>query len=576
MLLGWSGFAQAQSLVQHSQPNSQWQPAGAADREPTFQRADSRRATWQPNRTTVMPTYEERVPPAAPPQKNWLTPTQAAGRKNTTQPTANKSSVSKQAARAPKPFVPPTDAEQLTAAHKPVPKPAPMRRVAASEGRPTPATASQPRQRTVASTSAAQLSQSAARTNRTSASPGYVAKQPQHTNRGQTNPPNRPRLSAAANRWLDDTWIRPLKQVAYQDGEPEELYAPSGDASEMQMQARPMGPGPEFQPDGEWIGSPDGVPYGSSCYDDDCGPDCGPMCGDDVGCCSACGRGPEACYVDLAPGLHDEEACQELRFRIPRINTLMVDGGVHGFKGPYDQNRDTGNFGFQEGLNLGLKLPLTDFGYQVGFQATQSQLSGDANAGITDSFSQHFFTAGLFRRTRDGFQGGVAWDLLLDDRNTNASFSQIRAELGFVDCGCHEVGATVAIHLRDYRFYQVDDEQTTFRTFQSADQYLLYYRMHGCRGGEGRVNFGFTDDADGIVGADFLLPLTDSWSLQPAFTYLIPWGNGNDVTAREEAWNIGINLVWHWKGQARECHSSPYRPLFNVADNGSMIIDHRP
>jgi hypothetical protein len=100
--------------------------------------------------------------------------------------------------------------------------------------------------------------------------------------------------------------------------------------------------------------------------------------------------------------------------------------------------------------------------------------------------------------------------------------------------------------------------------------------MHGKRGGEGRVFAGATDDADGIVGADFALPLTDCWSLQPRFTYLMPEEGGGSIGARQEAWNIGINLVWHWKNQARSCHQSPYRPLFNVADNGSMIIDDRP
>ena len=34
-------------------------------------------------------------------------------------------------------------------------------------------------------------------------------------------------------------------------------------------------------------------------------------------------------------------------------------------------------------------------------------------------------------------------------------------------------------------------------------------------------------------------------------------------------------LVWHWDGAARRCHSNCYRPLFNVADNGSLIIDDR-
>ena len=340
----------------------------------------------------------------------------------------------------------------------------------------------------------------------------------------------------------------------------------------------PGGPamGPELQSGGEWIGSPDGVPYDGSSSDGSCGPDCegGPMCGDDVGCCATCGREPDSCHIDLAPGLHDQEACEEVRFRIPKVHTLMVNGGVHGFKGPLDRDRDSGNFGFQEGINLGFKMPLSQCGYQLGYQSTQSQLSGDGDTCIMDAFSQHFFTGGVFRRTRDGFQGGIVWDWMLDERDSTVDFSQLRAEVGFVDCGCHEIGATVAVHLTDEVL--IDEQQESFTTFQPVDQYLLYYRMHGKRGGEGRLYGGLSDNTNGIIGADFLLPLTDSWSLQPAFTYLIPDGSGGSVGAREEAWNVGINLVWHWKGQARSCHSSSYRPLFNVADNGYMIIDNRP
>jgi hypothetical protein len=132
----------------------------------------------------------------------------------------------------------------------------------------------------------------------------------------------------------------------------------------------------------------------------------------------------------------------------------------------------------------------------------------------------------------------------------------------------------VAIHLTDNVFEDVQQEETI--TFQPTDQYLLFYRKHGKRGGEGRVFAGVTDDSDGIIGADFLLPLHDTWSLQSSFTYLIPDEDAGSVGARQEAWNIGINLVWHWRGRARKCHSNPYRPLFNVADNGSLIVDDRP
>jgi hypothetical protein len=295
------------------------------------------------------------------------------------------------------------------------------------------------------------------------------------------------------------------------------------------------------------------------------------MCGDSVGGCSTCGDdGLDLCTV----GPHDDDACDTVRIRVPKFQELMIFGGVHGFKGPYDRQRDPGNFGFQEGFNIGAKLPFVDFGYQVGYQAQQSQLNGDASTGVNDSFAQHFFTTGMFKRVRDGFQGGAVWDLLLDERESSVAFSQVRAEFGFVDRGCHEFGVAGAIHLNDNIL--LNQDQQTFTAFQTADQYLLYYRMHGERGGEGRVYAGLTDDVDGIIGADFAIPLTDSIGLVPAFTYMIPDSNHAGPASSEEAWNVSIAMVWHWRKHARSCHSSPYRPLLNVADNGYMIIDNRP
>jgi hypothetical protein len=349
--------------------------------------------------------------------------------------------------------------------------------------------------------------------------------------------------------------------------------------------------------DGEWIDGDvgpyyDGHSYGDSRCDGQCGADCqcgatcgcGDTCGDgdcEPGCgcssgagdsCNSCGRQADIGCI----GIGDDESCDTVRVRVPRIQEIVVFGGVHGFKGPYDQNRDGGNFGFQEGINFGAKVPFCDAGYQLGFQSTQSQLSGDANTGDASSFTQHFVTGGVFRRNREGLQGGLAWDLLSDERDGTVRFEQLRGEVSFVDCGRHEWGALIAVHIDDNALIEFDGEDTIVSNFQATDQYTLFYRLHGKRGGEGRLFAGITDDSDALVGADFLLPLMDRWSLESEFTYLIPDDSAGPIGARQEAWNLAISLVWHWKGRARASHSNPYRPLFNVANNGSMIIDDRP
>ena len=62
---------------------------------------------------------------------------------------------------------------------------------------------------------------------------------------------------------------------------------------------------------------------------------------------------------------------------------------------------------------------------------------------------------------------------------------------------------------------------------------------------------------------------------QTGFTYLIPAEHAGQEGASQEAWNISTALVWHWDCRARTSHSNCYRPLFNVADNGYLIIDER-
>jgi hypothetical protein len=241
-------------------------------------------------------------------------------------------------------------------------------------------------------------------------------------------------------------------------------------------------------------------------------------------------------------------------------------------------NRDvsgTANYGFQEGINVGGRLPLIgrlfpQISYQLGYQAVQSRLSG--TTANSDSRSQNFVTIGMYRRTPVGLQFGVVWDFMEDQLAEDASQSrsdlqQIRYEISLKTPRGREFGFMAATHLntREYSF----DGGVTTQTYQSVDQYMLFYRWHFRNSGIGRCWIGGTDDSEVILGADFLVPLNNRWSLQSGFNYLSP--DQSDVT--QEAWNLGMNIVWHWGRTARSCHSSPYRPLFPVVDNGWMFVD---
>jgi hypothetical protein len=265
---------------------------------------------------------------------------------------------------------------------------------------------------------------------------------------------------------------------------------------------------------------------------------------------------------------------------LPRFKELQLWAGVHGFKGPRDSPQfggpSDGNFGFQEGVNLGGRMPLLglvfpQLSYQLGYQAVQSQLAGTSDPapdGIGNDRSQHFITAGVFRRVQTGIQWGVVWDMLSDDFVADASFYQVRYEASIKSPRGREFGFLGMNHANSTEIDGV--------SFQTVDQFLFFYRWHFWHSGDGRLWGGFSDDSEGIFGGEFQVPLNNRWSLQTGFNYLITDQNAGRAGATEEAWNLGMNLVWHFGRTAKQMQHNPHRPLFQVADNGWMMIDQTP
>lgn len=363
------------------------------------------------------------------------------------------------------------------------------------------------------------------------------------------------------------------------------------------MQA-PMQMGPQDYPDpihsGGYVES-----YGApacDCGGGECGcalpePGCGfvdPSCGVECGCgvpdcgCAAdpyavgCGCGVEGCgggCGDCVGPHHGWGRCWErgavpLIIYIPPIKDFYAFGGVHGFKNPYDFGRDGGNFGIHEGFNAGGKmawLPIPWLGYQVGYQAVHSQLSGDASNADSASHTQHFITAGLFHRRCVGLQYGVVYDFLKDERQGSQDFNQVRGLISLTSAHGKEIGFMFAA--------AGDSIPVGNSTFGATEQYAGFLRFHGRQGGEVRTFLGGTGSGNGLLGIDAWTPLNNSWSLNTGWAYMVPEDSDRGQGANNEAWNLSMNLVWHYGCSAKSRYRNPFRPMFEVADNGSMIID---
>jgi hypothetical protein len=239
---------------------------------------------------------------------------------------------------------------------------------------------------------------------------------------------------------------------------------------------------------------------------------------------------------------------------------LTVFAGAQNFKNIADGGV-TPSFGFQEGVNWGFPV-FPDFGLsgQVGYMATQSELENPIG-----SRQQSFITAGVFHRPwcDQCWDAGVVFDWLHDDFfGAPFDVGQVRGQIGYQWNRRNEFGFWFGQNVM-----QTSD-------FQTLNQYDFYYRHQFCRGGDLRFWGGFTGGnsshvSGGLFGADFEVPLAKRFAIDGGFNYFIPSDSAGNGGLREETWGIGCNLVWYLGGTA-ECYT-PYRPLFDVANNNSLM-----
>lgn len=233
-----------------------------------------------------------------------------------------------------------------------------------------------------------------------------------------------------------------------------------------------------------------------------------------------------------------------------------------------------GSFGFQQGINFGTQVPSLlcgQMGSQIGVRFIQSQLDGTAAA--PDHRQQLFLTTGLFRRVDYGVQGGLVVDYLHDDWIYQADLLQLRGELSYLLSPCHELG---------FRFtdsQQIDDTSYQLRgslvstaiRLSSLDTYRGFYRFRFSEQARGQAELqaGWTQDGGAILGMTLNTPLQNQIGLTTNATYLMPPKDASPSFA-SEGWNLGLALVWT-PGRKFGLARDYYRPLFDVADNGSLI-----
>ena len=254
---------------------------------------------------------------------------------------------------------------------------------------------------------------------------------------------------------------------------------------------------------------------------------------------------------------------------------LEVFGGIHGFKGPFDQGRN-GNFGFHEGFNFGAPLGIFDWGWQIGAEAVQSNFSGDNAVDPRSADRNQFFvTGGIFKRAHDwGFQWGVVYDWLHDAYYAQTDLKQIRSDTSFLfPGGVREIGYFGAYGTGGTNFVLINRQLKNFVYMEPTDVFALYYRRYFEGGGDGRIWLGWSGRGDGVIGGEIRVPMGKSWELENRFNYLIPKQGAGAGAVTQESWGVTIDLVFYVGHPARCERYHPYRPMLNVADNTLFMTD---
>ncbi|MDR1923621.1 MAG: hypothetical protein LBQ66_04530 [Planctomycetaceae bacterium] len=267
------------------------------------------------------------------------------------------------------------------------------------------------------------------------------------------------------------------------------------------------------------------------------------------------------------------------------LDNLVIFGGVTGFKAGELDGQFGDNFGFSEGFNWSGPIAVQNcvFGAQLGFRATHSNINGNFAKEIDFAEKSHrteyFITAGLFKRSIGcPLQAGVVFDHFQDNLFGKISLTQFRAELsvrtftnleyGFIGgFGLEGDGSEIIDRRENYLRGTVNSGYTYEVDLQQY--YMLFVRKHFPVGGQAEFRIGATEYGNVFMGANGDFPISDRIAINGGFSTIFP--GGNNKAWQKESWELSLGLVIYFRGGAMSKSCNENRPMFDVAQNGSLV-----
>lgn len=258
------------------------------------------------------------------------------------------------------------------------------------------------------------------------------------------------------------------------------------------------------------------------------------------------------------------------------LQNAQFEAGVFAFKDPFEIGQDN-NFGYNLALNW--STPSRLICGLVGQAGVRFQQTGEEDYSIQDangndlddqSRSQFFWTMGFFyRNPGDLWTFGAVYDALREETAMEYTLGQARVELA------RKISYTTDLGFRGA--FAINDELLNFRhnnreyqgQLEVNSYYTAFLRHTFTTGAEGMIFGGATEQSEGLVGGHIEAPITNHSSLRSSFVYVVPKNNRNDFI--DNTWSVNISWVVYFGGNSREGMANPLRPLFDVADNTTLL-----
>ncbi len=243
---------------------------------------------------------------------------------------------------------------------------------------------------------------------------------------------------------------------------------------------------------------------------------------------------------------------------------------------------DDNSFGYYFEFNVGVPLCHLTCGlvsWQFGMRSVHSNFDGHPVS--KTGREQTFVTTGFYRRVDYGLQFGCVADFLNQDWFLQTKVRQLRGDVAWVYPSGKMFGFRFAYNTKtDGEIYDIEFDVTDNISIESSvnenastlNNYRFYYQYMAPCGGTAEYFAGWSDRHNGILGVNWDVPLKDFISVKTGFTYM----KSDDDTINidfggdgQDSWNLYTGCVYRPRGRGwYRCYD---KPLFNVADNGSMI-----